>query len=113
MGLDGITVTEPGNGMDRAISVESSFLFCLHKNLFQLILKLILRCLMDTSPSPNQLASALIPRSGKANPAITASSSNMLGFIAFASMDFVIRGSIFDRKGLNETGGFGFGELGV
>jgi hypothetical protein len=70
--------------------------------------------LMDTRPSPIHLTSALVPRSGKANPTKTASSSNMLGLDALAHIDFFIRGSILDRKGLIEavSAGLGFGEVG-
>ena len=59
---------------------------------------------MDTLPSPIQFASELLPRLGNLNPTITASASNMAGFIAFASIDFLIRGSILERNGLTEVG---------
>lgn len=91
--LDGTTST-----------VEDVLLVCFAWNLCQLLRKLILRCLMDTLPSPIQFASELLPRLGKLNPTITASASNMTGFIAFASIDFLIRGSILERNGLTEVG---------
>ena len=91
--LDGTTST-----------VEDVLLVCFAWNLCQLLRKLILRCLMDTLPSPIQFASELSPRLGKLNPTITASASNMTGFIAFASIDFLIRGSILERNGLTEVG---------
>lgn len=91
--LDGTTST-----------VEDVLLACFAWNLCQLLRKLILRCLMDTLPSPIQFASELLPRLGKLNPTITASASNMTGFIAFASIDFLIRGSILERNGLTEVG---------
>lgn len=91
--LDGTTST-----------VEDVLLVCFAWNLCQLLRKLILRCLMDTLPSPIQFASELLPCLGKLNPTITASASNMAGFIAFASIDFLIRGSILERNGLTEVG---------
>ena len=89
---------------DTTSTVEEVLLACFAWNLCQLLRKLILRCLMDTLPSPIQFASELLPRLGKLNPTITASASNMAGFIAFASIDFRIRGSILERNGLTKVG---------
>lgn len=85
-------------------TVEEVLLVCFAWNLCQLLRKLILRCLMDTLPSPIQFASELLPRLGNLNPTITASASNMAGFFAFASIEDLIRGSILERNGLTEVG---------
>ena len=85
-------------------TVEEVLLVCFAWNLCQLLRKLILRCLMDTLPSPIQFASELLPRLGNLNPTITASVSNMAGFFAFASIEDLIRGSILERNGLTEVG---------